>query len=175
MAAAGENPGSEEASALTVEQIEPLLAVAQQLVTERLASELDRSAAVANVTVQIADLPGAVLAQFEQGVLTLDATAAGWGWFIDSSPEESSEFDSTGVAISPTAAGRIDLLSVLVHELGHATGHADVQDSEHAEEVMTNLLSTGTRRLPPASNEGAEFALAADELFAELGLLSSRL
>ena len=107
------------------------------------------------------------------GVITLDRTAAGWGWFVDATPGDSDEFDSQGVALSVTSAGGIDLLSVLVHELSHAAGSADVQASEHAEEVLTNLISAGTRRLPEASNshlveagDGGDYALAVDSLFA---------
>jgi hypothetical protein len=199
MAEAGENLTAGKVRAVTAEQVQSLFAVAQQTVTEQLAANESAVTAVSKVRVQIADLPGAILSQFQNGVLTLDATAAGWGWFVDASPQESSEFDASGIATSVAAQGRIDLLTVLVHELGHAAGHADVQESEHAEEVMTNLLSTGTRRLPAASNQRAELDLlashgtelalaldaivrgrlksdqdvesASDRLFAELGLL----
>lgn len=152
MALAGENTNG-DATAITAADIGAVVAAAQSLVP-----------AAGNVTVQIADLPGAIVAQFEKGVITLDATAAGWGWFVDATPGDASEFDSTGVAISAAASGRFDLLSVLVHELGHASGAADVQISEHAEEVMTNLLPVGTRRLPPASNSAATLPVSGGDV-----------
>lgn len=152
MALAGENT-SGSAPAITAAQIAAVVAAAKALVPGS-----------QNIPVQIADLSGALVGQFHQGVLTLDATAAGWGWFVDATPGDSREFSSTGVAISSAAAGRIDLLSVLVHELGHAVGEADVQTSEHAEEVMSNLISAGTRRVPQASNSHAGLPTAGSDL-----------
>ena len=143
MALEGENTGG-ATDALKQEDIAAVVAAAKSMVANS-----------DQIRVEIADLRGAILAQFANGVVTLDATAAGWGWFVDATPGDNKEFDSTGVAISVTAQGRFDLLSVLVHELGHAAGAADVQISEHAEEVMTNLLPAGTRRLPTASNPQA--------------------
>lgn len=161
MAAAGENPNS-NAPAITAAEIANVVAAARLLVPE-----------AGDIAIQIADLPGAMVGQFVAGVITLDATAAGWGWFVDATPGNSEEFNSQGVALSVTNAGRIDLLSVLVHELSHAAGSADRQISEHAEEVLTNLISAGTRRLPAASNshlleagDGGDYALAVDSLFA---------
>lgn len=148
MAIAGENT-SGSAPAITTAEIAAVVAAAKALVP---GSE--------NIPVQIADLPGAIVGQFYQGTLTLDATAASWGWFVDATPGDSREFSSAGVALTKSSLGRIDLLSVLVHELGHAVGAADVQNSEHAEEVMSNLISTGTRRLPAASNSGTELPRA---------------
>lgn len=163
MALAGENTSS-PAAGVSAEQIADVIAAAKLLVP-----------VAGEVRIELGDLPGAILAQFSAGVITLDRNAAGWGWFVDESPESSDEFDVAGNAIAPAAIGKIDLLSVLVHELGHAAGAADVQISEHAEEFMTNLLPAGTRRLPEASNgqaslpaEGsdADYVLAVDALFA---------
>lgn len=157
MAAAGENPNS-SAPAITAAQIAAVVDAAKTLVP-----------GAADIPVQIADLPGALVGQFHLGVLTLDATAAGWGWFVDATPGDSREFGSTGVAISAAAAGRIDLLSVLVHELSHAVGEVDVQTSEHAEEVMSNLISTGTRRLPQASNTASNSHIGLPTAASDLG------
>jgi hypothetical protein len=161
MAAAGENTSS-SAPAITAAKIAAVVAAAKALVP---GSE--------NIPVQVANLPGAIVGQFQQGVLTLDATAAGWNWFVDATPGDSREFSSTGVAISPAAVGRIDLLSVLVHELGHAAGAADVQDSEHAEEVMSNLIWAGTRRLPGASNPQVELRTAVSTLGIQIQALDA--
>src|SRR5262249_13176835 len=53
-------------------------------------------AAVGPVSVQIADLPGATLGQAQGHNITLDATADGWGWFVDPTPRSDSEFLTPG-------------------------------------------------------------------------------
>jgi hypothetical protein len=44
------------------------------------------------------------------------------------------------------AAERVDLLSVLAHELGHLLGHGHQHDDPH--DVMSDTLQAGVRRLP---------------------------
>ena len=50
----------------------------------------------------------------------LDADAAGWGWFVDPTPGDDSEFTTPG---DQGEQGRIDLLTALMHEIGHLLGH----------------------------------------------------
>jgi hypothetical protein len=55
------------------------------------------------VTVSIADLDGLLLAMASERAITLDANAAGWGW--------------------SSAGGGMDLLTAVLHELGHVLGY----------------------------------------------------
>jgi hypothetical protein len=113
--------------------------------------------------VAVADLADNQLATFFDGTLTLDDDAAGHGWFIDTSPGDDREFFRGGAVMTAKpqgqAAGRIDMLSVLAHELGHAMGlgHADGG-------VMAETLLPGQRAVPErwyGATEGLPSAAAA--------------
>jgi hypothetical protein len=45
------------------------------------------------------------------------------------------------------AAGKMDLLTVVLHEMGHLAGRADVGASGYADELMAETLAPGTRRV----------------------------
>jgi PKD repeat protein len=96
-----------------------------------------------NIKFQIADLPSGQLAEatitgYDQngrpnsGTLTLDINGNGNGWFIDTTPEDNSEFRrdwGTGglgdyyiADPNSEAYGKYDLLTTILHELGHLNG-----------------------------------------------------
>jgi ribosomal protein S16 len=96
----------------------------------------------------IADLSGSYLGEAHADGVDLDLNAAGHGWFIDSTPALNEEFANTSSAnrlqaIDPRAVDRIDLLSVVEHELGHIAGLNDLDTT--ADDVMSGLLGTGVR------------------------------
>ncbi|MGX9354809.1 putative Ig domain-containing protein [Roseobacteraceae bacterium S113] len=139
-----------------------------------------------NITIQVGDLDGTQLAVVEGGVITLDADAAGHGWFVDQTPRDQSEFiagafDHTFRAeLGSDAEGGMDLLTVLLHEMGNAMGLSDLLDPTGDGFVMTPVLSTGLRRLPSGPDVGDWSATAEDaetqvetEVFAGLGPRSS--
>jgi hypothetical protein len=131
------------ASSLSDEQLKPLIAAA----IARLRPILDPATLqrLRRTTVRITDLPGLELGSYADGVISIDRDAAGHGWFIDLTPRRDEEYRSLGgslVAIIAPAAGGIDLLSVLMHEFGHAAG------LEHtASGVMAESLDVGIRSL----------------------------
>src|ERR1700745_2703139 len=70
----------------------------------------------------------------------LGANAAGWGWFVDPTPNNDSEFIRPG---NQGEQHRMDLLTVLEHEIGHLLG------KEHeAGGVMQETLAPGIRNVP---------------------------
>jgi hypothetical protein len=83
---------------------------------------------LASVSVNFADLAGGALGQTNATGITLDDNAAGNGWFIDTTPWDNSEYLATSnpnewvAKAGSEAAGKMDMLSVLLHEYGHALG-----------------------------------------------------
>jgi hypothetical protein len=102
------------------------------------------------VTVQFADLDGLLLGLELDDTVLVDSDAAGHGWFIDRTPGDDWEFVNGGVLTATTgpAAGRMDFLTVVAHELGHAAGldHDDDALGE-SHDLMAEQLTPGTRRL----------------------------
>jgi hypothetical protein len=103
-------------------------------------------ATLATVQLQVAALPPGYLglAYPASDRIVLDASAAGHGWFVDPTPLTDEEFAADGSAlVSGPASGRIDLLTVVLHELGHVAG----LDDDGGSGVMGGLLGTGVRRV----------------------------
>jgi hypothetical protein len=93
--------------------------------------------ALAGLDVRVADLGGATLGLASGQTIWLDDDAAGWGWFLDATPADDAEFLAAG---DQGEQGRMDLLSALVHELGHVLGH------DHDEGgAMAETLAAGER------------------------------
>ena len=103
---------------------------------------------------EVADLPGLRLGEAGEGLIRVDRRAGGNGWFIDSTPLDDEEFSGTTTRryTQPNlpAAGRMDLLTALLHEMGHALGLDDSYRNEHRDSLMYGYLTKGERRLPEA-------------------------
>ena len=112
------------------------------------------------VTIVTGALDGAAVAQVADGVITLDLDAAGHGWFVDQTPLVTEEFAATGdphvfvADAGSDAEGRIDLLTVLLHELGNHVGLSDLVDPTGPGYLMSMEIDTGMRRLPTPVDVG---------------------
>jgi len=133
--AAGAASGQGSLSALSDEEAGAMLRAA----VERLSAA---GIVPPEARVGVRDLPAGYLALAHRGagLIEVDDDAAGRGWFVDPTPLADEEFTADGRGLPGSeAAGREDLLTVLLHELGHLAGLPD------EEGLMAGVLSAGTR------------------------------
>src|SRR5207244_1792349 len=104
----------------------------------------------------ITPLPGLLLGLTAQHTIWVDQNAQGYGWYTDVSTASTAAFArGTGVhevqaAPGSPAYGRVDLLTVVTHELGHVLGFASVDQGTLDHDWMTATLGTGVRRYAEA-------------------------
>src|SRR5262249_19666979 len=134
----------------------PLTALDEALIAGPARSALDQwlaavptaDAALGEIRYVVHDLPNGYLAfTYAAGTdgskrIEIDDDASGFGWFVDTTPNDDTEFvptDVPGEFRAPEgspAYGRIDLLTVLSHELGHVLGLGDLDPAGHPAEIM---------------------------------------
>ncbi|MDO9175237.1 MAG: matrixin family metalloprotease, partial [Actinomycetota bacterium] len=108
--------------------------------------------------VRISDLSTGIVGQTALNTIYVDRTAAGNGWYVDSTPADDAEFNVDGpgyLAWAPegtSANDGIDLLTVLMHEIGHQLGfpHDGTVDS-----LMRASMAEGMRVTTPYSGDPA--------------------
>jgi len=157
LAAGGAGPGG--AASLTPDELAPVLTEA---IDEWAAAGLPARdvARLRGDTVQITTLPVGYLGATAIGGTTvyLSADADGYGWFIDPSHSTNAAFARPVAATellaasSTPPAGHEDLLTVVMHELGHTLGLGDLDPAEAPADLMAETLATGVRRLPSAQD-----------------------
>ncbi|MFL6531445.1 MAG: LamG-like jellyroll fold domain-containing protein, partial [Chthoniobacterales bacterium] len=81
---------------------------------------------------EVADLPGHYLGEADGSRIRVDNDAGGNGWSRDGD-------------LSPD---RVDLLTTIMHEMGHALGLTDSYDQKDRDSVMYGFLPIGERRFP---------------------------
>ena len=100
-----------------------------------------------NAQFTIANLSGAHLGETVGEQVYIDAKAAGYGWFVDSTPSQDEEFTASNgqlKAVDARAVDQIDLLTVVEHELGHVAGLEDLGPT--SSDLMDGTLGVGARR-----------------------------
>ncbi|WP_417383300.1 Calx-beta domain-containing protein [Gimesia sp.] len=112
------------------------------------ALSIEQQQTLKQIDIQVIDLGADILGTAAGSTIYIDVDAAGYGWFIDSTPAGNSEYtwssELTLIALPDSdAAGGIDLWTVIQHELGHLLGY------EHSESgLMQETLAPGIRLLP---------------------------
>jgi hypothetical protein len=126
--------------------------------------------ALENVRFCLEALPEGIAGQQEGNVITLDDNGAGRGWYVDPSPEDALEFTNVSelapesrwyAAEGSNPDGKLDMLSVLIHELGHVLGLRDRYNDSQS--VMASHITPGERRIPSAEDIASVCALHAME------------
>ena len=109
-----------------------------------------------SVELAFENLPNGALGQTTNTTITLDVNAAGWGWFVDATPGLNEEFLPTAdptvwkAKAGSEAEGRMDLLSVLLHEYSHVLG---LDHSADSHSYMAATLQPGERRTLSADDQ----------------------
>jgi parallel beta-helix repeat protein len=96
-----------------------------------------------SLTFEVRDLPGAYLGLATTDAITIDADAAGYGWQTNRAALDAPSQPSS-LSLDPSS---LDLLTAVLHEMGHVLGLDHDQD-----DLMADILLPGQRRLPTLSD-----------------------
>ncbi|MCA1627369.1 MAG: hypothetical protein LC742_05345 [Acidobacteria bacterium] len=152
-ASSGESKGSENVLKLTQSEASAMVqaAIARWAEAGLSAQNIAR---LQSLPVEIADLPAGQLATADSSKIVLDETAAGYGWFFDATPSEDNEFEvpvpdqELQTTESSAANGRVDLLTVIMRQLGSQISRGKSALKGPQSWLMEGTLGTGTRRAP---------------------------
>jgi len=113
-------------------------------------------AAIGELRFAVGDLDGEYLGEVNGNTIVVDRDAQGKGWFTDITPMDDLEFGgrtwATRSYTNPysSAAGRVDLLTAIEHEIGHRLGLVDTYAYIDRNSIMYGYLTVGERRVPAA-------------------------
>ena len=140
-----------DSGALTGAELAPIVAVAEER-WEALGVSASR---FQGLQFQIDPLTSGWLGAYLPGTIYLDPTADGYGWFVSPTDDDFALVNGQETALpGSAAAGHIDLLTMVMHELGHALGLPDVADGT---DIMATALAAGVRRNPSIADMDAAF------------------
>ncbi len=137
-------------SNLTAENLDAIVDAAIIRLGNAYGLDAGQLALLDGVNLQIADLGGLILGETIGTTVFIDTDAAGYGWFIDTTPNDDREFswksgDGELMATSSSEAYRdMDLLTVVMHELGHVLGYEHMDGNG----LMDATLDAGERIVP---------------------------
>ncbi len=135
------------ADLITDSQLAAIVTAAEQRWTAPGSSQVAN--ALTGINFKVANLAPGILAERWQNTIWID-DAAGYGWFVDSTPGDDAEFapvagtSSLAAPAGTAAAQRADLLTAVMHEIDDVLGNSDTS----ADDLMNAILPLGTRRLP---------------------------
>jgi len=157
---------------VTSDQLLPIIAEAKRRWIDSALLDDSMIRALEFVDFQIVDLQGLTLATTIGNTVYIDVDAAGHGWFVDLTPGEDEEFHQVEgatawiAAESSLACDRIDLMTVVMHELGHVMG-IEHSGSDAADSDLMNATLNASVRLLPADWKMVSLDSAIDDSLPE--------
>jgi hypothetical protein len=147
-------------STLSAAALTPIVDEAIRRLVMGLGLDDDTHAALIRVDFNVADLPELALGTTTGNRVTLDVDGDGYGWFVDATPGDDAEFKrqtDDGLLATPDsdAYDGIDLLSVVMHEMGHVIGL-----DHDSGQFMQPVLNIGKRFSVDASSDGTSALVA---------------
>jgi hypothetical protein len=111
-------------------------------------------ARLASAKYEVAKLPQPLLGYTfaRDNTVVIDASADGYGWYVNPTSQSDSVFaaDRTGAEVAgpgSLAAHHMDLLTVVLHEMGHLEGLHDISTQKYPNNLMDGTLTPGVRRI----------------------------
>jgi hypothetical protein len=159
--AVGAGTPSASIGLLTTTEVQPLAAEALSRWSAAGLSSADM-AELENVQIVITSLPTGKLAAVDGNTVYLDSSAAGYDWFVDPTPSTDSAFQASGTpgqltAVNPNAVNRVDLLTVVFQEIGHAAFDSEYNTSSL---LLKGTLAPGVREIPNTAAIDAAFDIS---------------
>jgi large repetitive protein len=111
-------------------------------------------ATLRRIKFEVTDLSGSYLGEADGNRIQVDRNAEGKGWFVDANPLSDSHFAHAASATRRytdpmnAAAGHVDLLTAIEHEMGHKLGLDDSYAEKDRDSLMYGYLTVGERRTP---------------------------